>query len=204
MRAQNWRPFERTERLSSELERRGFAVIPSRRNFLLATTPDAAHAGWLYAALKVRGVLRPVFRQARTEQQAAHHRRHTEENDAMLAALDARARSIAGARDRHDVTPRRLASRRTPAPQGQAADRPFGSCRARTAFTISSAVRVAGGKAAGDSPSGATRLPHRTSSAPNVSPPPKPASAAANRAVHAPCFKASTRLTGTVAALMLP
>ena len=35
---------------SGELERRRFAVSPSQGNFLLATTPGAAHAGWLYYA----------------------------------------------------------------------------------------------------------------------------------------------------------
>ena len=58
----NWQAIRtERERLSSELERRRLAVVPSQANFLLVTTPDAAHAGWLYAALKVRGVLVRFF-----------------------------------------------------------------------------------------------------------------------------------------------
>ena len=41
----NWQAIRtERERLSSELERRGLAVVPSPANFLLVTTPDAAHA----------------------------------------------------------------------------------------------------------------------------------------------------------------
>ena len=51
---------ERT-RVTAELQSRGFAVIPSRGNFVLGTTPGAANARPLYEALKARGVLVRFF-----------------------------------------------------------------------------------------------------------------------------------------------
>jgi histidinol-phosphate aminotransferase len=86
----NWQAVraERT-RLSSELERRRFAVIPSQANFLLATTPDAAHAGWLYAALKARAVLVRFFDKPGLDNMLRISVGAPEENDALLAALDA-------------------------------------------------------------------------------------------------------------------
>lgn len=86
----NWRTIRaERQRLSSELERRGFAVIPSQANFLLATTPDAAHAGWLYAALKARGVLVRFFDKPALDNKLRISVGSPEENDALLAALDA-------------------------------------------------------------------------------------------------------------------
>ena len=86
----NWRAIRaERERLSVELERRRFAVIPSQANFLLATTPDAAHAGWLYAALKVRGVLVRFFDKPALDNKLRISVGAPEENDTLLAALDA-------------------------------------------------------------------------------------------------------------------
>ena len=85
----NWRLI-RVERgrLSSELDRRGFAVTPSQANFVLATTPDARHAGWLYAALKRRGVLVRFFDKPGLDNKLRISVGAPAENDALLAALD--------------------------------------------------------------------------------------------------------------------
>jgi histidinol-phosphate aminotransferase len=86
----NWQAIRaERERLSAELERRRFAVVPSQANFLLATTPDAAHAGWLYAALKARGVLVRFFDKPGLDNTLRISVGATDENDALLAALDA-------------------------------------------------------------------------------------------------------------------
>jgi histidinol-phosphate aminotransferase len=86
----NWQAIRvERERLSSELERRRLAVIPSQANFLLVTTPDEAHAGWLYAALKARGVLVRFFDQPSLYNRLRITVGAPEENDALLAALDA-------------------------------------------------------------------------------------------------------------------
>jgi histidinol-phosphate aminotransferase len=86
----NWQAVRAERaRLSSELERRQFAVIPSQANFLLVTTPDAAPAGWLYAALKARGVLVRFFDTPALDTMLRISVGAPEENDALLAALDA-------------------------------------------------------------------------------------------------------------------
>jgi histidinol-phosphate aminotransferase len=86
----NWQAIRaERERLSSELERRGLAVIRSQANFLLVTTPDAAHAGWLYAALRARGVLVRFFDKPALDNKLRVSVGAPEENDALLAALDA-------------------------------------------------------------------------------------------------------------------
>ncbi len=86
----NWRTIRaERERLASELERRRFGVIPSQANFLLATTPEATHAGWLYAALKTRRVLVRFFDKPALDNKLRITVGAPEENDAMLAALDA-------------------------------------------------------------------------------------------------------------------
>ena len=86
----NWRAIRaERERLSSELARRGFAVIPSQANFLLVTTPDEAHAGWLYGALKARGVLVRFFDQPALDNKLRITVGAADENDALLVALDA-------------------------------------------------------------------------------------------------------------------
>ena len=86
----NWRVIRaERERLSVELERRGFAVIPSQANFLLVTTPDRAHAGWLYSALKMRGVLVRFFDKPALDNKLRISVGAPDENDRLLAALDA-------------------------------------------------------------------------------------------------------------------
>jgi histidinol-phosphate aminotransferase len=86
----NWRAIRaERERLSVELERRGFAVIPSQANFLLVTTPDEAHAGWLYSGLKMRGVLVRFFDKPALDNKLRISVGAPEENDRLLAALDA-------------------------------------------------------------------------------------------------------------------
>ena len=86
----NWRAIRvERERLSSELGRRRLAVTPSQANFLLVTTPDEGHAGWLYAALKARGVLVRFFDLPSLNNRLRITVGAPEENDALLAALDA-------------------------------------------------------------------------------------------------------------------
>ena len=75
-------------RLSGELERRHFAVIPSQGNFLLATTPGSVHGRPLYAALKARGVLVRFFDKPGLDDKLRISIGTREENDAFLAALD--------------------------------------------------------------------------------------------------------------------
>jgi histidinol-phosphate aminotransferase len=53
------------------------------------TTPDAAHAGWLYAALKVRGVLVRFFDKPALDNKLRISVGAPKENDALLVALDA-------------------------------------------------------------------------------------------------------------------
>jgi histidinol-phosphate aminotransferase len=76
-------------RVSLQLTQRGFVVIPSQGNFLLATIPGAAHAGWLYTALKSRGVLVRFFDKPGLDDKLRISIGTGEENDALLAALDA-------------------------------------------------------------------------------------------------------------------
>jgi len=86
----NWQVVRaERERLAAALERRRFAVIPSQANFLLVTTPDAAHAGWLYAALKARQVLVRFFDTPALDASLRISVGTPADNDALLAALDA-------------------------------------------------------------------------------------------------------------------
>jgi histidinol-phosphate aminotransferase len=95
----NWQVIrEQRQELSSALERRGFAVTPSQANFLLVTTPDAAHAGWLYAALKNRGVLVRFFDKPALDDKLRVTVGSPEENEALLAALDAALTQGSGGR----------------------------------------------------------------------------------------------------------
>jgi histidinol-phosphate aminotransferase len=64
-------------------------VLPSRGNFVLATTPGAAPARPLYDALKVRGVLVRFFDKPGLNDRLRITVGTTQENGAMLAALDA-------------------------------------------------------------------------------------------------------------------
>jgi histidinol-phosphate aminotransferase len=85
----NWQVIrEQRAALTSALEQRGFAVIPSQANFLLATAPGASHAGWLYAALKASGVLVRFFDRPALDNKLRITVGSREENEALLAALD--------------------------------------------------------------------------------------------------------------------
>jgi histidinol-phosphate aminotransferase len=53
--------IEQRGRLASELKQRGFEVLDSRSNFVLATVPSAANAKRLYTALKARQILVRYF-----------------------------------------------------------------------------------------------------------------------------------------------
>ena len=77
------------ERVSAELARRGFSVIPSQGNFVLATTPGAAYARPLYEAMKGRGVLVRFFEKPGLNDRLRITIGTPNENTAMLAALDA-------------------------------------------------------------------------------------------------------------------
>jgi histidinol-phosphate aminotransferase len=76
---------ERT-RLSAELDRRGWSVIPSQANFLLATVPGG-DAGALYRALKQRGILVRYFDKPGLADKLRLTIGTRAENDALLAAL---------------------------------------------------------------------------------------------------------------------
>jgi histidinol-phosphate aminotransferase len=80
-------------RVASELERRGFSVIPSRANFLLATTPGAVPAGPLYEALKARGVLVRFFDKPGLNDKLRITIGTPAETDALIHALDMSSRS---------------------------------------------------------------------------------------------------------------
>ena len=74
----NWQAIRAERaRLSSELERRRLAVIPSQANFLLVTTPDAGPCGMALRRPEGTRSARPVFRQAGTGQPAANQRRRS-------------------------------------------------------------------------------------------------------------------------------
>jgi histidinol-phosphate aminotransferase len=75
-------------RLTAELERRGWIVIPSQANFLLATVPGGG-AGALYRALKQRGILVRFFDKPGLADKLRITIGTREENDAVLAALPA-------------------------------------------------------------------------------------------------------------------
>lgn len=72
-------------RLSDELARRGWTVIPSQTNFLLATCPG--EAGAVYRALKARGILVRHFDRPGLADKLRITVGTREENDALLGAL---------------------------------------------------------------------------------------------------------------------
>jgi histidinol-phosphate aminotransferase len=76
------------ERLAAELGRRGWAVIPSQANFLLASVLGG-DAGALYRALKQRGILVRFFDKPGLRDKLRITVGTREENDALLAALAA-------------------------------------------------------------------------------------------------------------------
>jgi histidinol-phosphate aminotransferase len=77
---------ERT-RISDALARRGFEVIPSQANFVLATVPAGASARGLYDALKSRGILVRFFDKPGLNDKLRITIGTAEENDALLAAV---------------------------------------------------------------------------------------------------------------------
>jgi len=76
-------------RVTAELERRGFSVLHSRGNFVLATAPGAAEARPLYDAMKADGVLVRFFDKPGLSDKLRITVGSPQENDAMFAALDA-------------------------------------------------------------------------------------------------------------------
>jgi histidinol-phosphate aminotransferase len=73
-------------RLTGELERRGWQVIPSQANFLLARVPGG-DAGALYLHLKARGILVRYFDRPGLADRLRISVGRPDENDALLAAL---------------------------------------------------------------------------------------------------------------------
>jgi histidinol-phosphate aminotransferase len=88
--AERW-ALVRTERarLTRELTRRDFDVIPSQGNFVLATVPGADCARPLYEALKARGVLVRFFDKAGLNDKLRITIGTPAETDALLEAIDA-------------------------------------------------------------------------------------------------------------------
>jgi histidinol-phosphate aminotransferase len=75
-------------RVSAELDRRGFAVVPSHGNFVLATLPGAAGGRRVYEALKARGVLVRFFDKPGLDDKLRITIGTPNENSTLLAALD--------------------------------------------------------------------------------------------------------------------
>jgi histidinol-phosphate aminotransferase len=73
-------------RLAEELARRGWKVIPSQANFLLATTPGGDGAA-VYQALKAKGILVRYFARPGLSDKVRITIGTREQNDALLAAL---------------------------------------------------------------------------------------------------------------------
>jgi histidinol-phosphate aminotransferase len=74
-------------RVTAELTHRGFDVIPSQGNFVLASTPGGAHAQALYQALKAGGVLVRFFDKPGLNDKLRITIGTPEENSAFLNAL---------------------------------------------------------------------------------------------------------------------
>jgi histidinol-phosphate aminotransferase len=75
-------------RLTEALTRRGWQVIPSQANFVLATCPDS-NAGAIYRALKSQGILVRFFDKPGLKDKLRITIGTAEENDQVLAALPA-------------------------------------------------------------------------------------------------------------------
>jgi histidinol-phosphate aminotransferase len=74
-------------RLTEALSGRGWKVLPSQANFLLAAVPGG-HAGAIYQALKDKGILVRFFDQPGLSDKLRITVGTREENDALLRALD--------------------------------------------------------------------------------------------------------------------
>jgi histidinol-phosphate aminotransferase len=74
-------------RVSAELERRSFVVVPSQANFVLATVPGG-DGGACYRRLKQRGILVRHFDKPGLADKVRITIGRRDENDALLAALD--------------------------------------------------------------------------------------------------------------------
>lgn len=83
-------------RLTRELSGRGFDIIPSHANFLLATVPATADARELYQSLKARGILIRFFDKPGLRDKLRITIGSPEEHDALLSALTELVRSGAG------------------------------------------------------------------------------------------------------------
>lgn len=77
---------EERERLSAELGGRGFSVIPSQANFILAGVPGGDGAA-VYGKLKARGILVRYFAKPGLHDKVRITIGTREQNDALLAAL---------------------------------------------------------------------------------------------------------------------
>jgi histidinol-phosphate aminotransferase len=75
-------------RLGETLRQRGWQVIPSQANFILATCPDG-NAGAIYRALKAKGILVRFFDKPGLQDKLRITIGTAEENDQLLAALPA-------------------------------------------------------------------------------------------------------------------
>jgi histidinol-phosphate aminotransferase len=75
-------------RLSEALRRRGWQVIPSQANFILATCPGG-DASAIYRALKAKGILVRFFDKPGLQDKLRITIGTAEENDQLLAALPA-------------------------------------------------------------------------------------------------------------------
>ena len=80
---------QQRDRLTLDLTRRGFFVLPSQGNFVLATVPGQGDAAWIYDALKTRGLLVRFFDKPGLRDKLRITVGTADENDALLAALDA-------------------------------------------------------------------------------------------------------------------
>jgi histidinol-phosphate aminotransferase len=75
-------------RLGEELRQRGWQVIPSQANFILATCPGG-NAAAIYRALKTKGILVRFFDKPGLQDKLRITIGTAEENDQLLAALSA-------------------------------------------------------------------------------------------------------------------
>lgn len=81
------------ERMTSELSRRGFVVIPSSGNFVLAAVPGQQPAREVYDALKARQILVRYFDKPGLNNKLRISIGTPDENTALLTALDGVAAS---------------------------------------------------------------------------------------------------------------